>query len=248
MQNSVSWLHVTEAPFKGSITGAISCARILPAAIIWRKEIKWWRTAGVSSSAKPKSKSMSCSCPLTVSAATFVFNSPPSVLLTKMLPGWRSLQVRTSLFWWPGLWWLGLISKFKISGGQRCAKRIRERLPEELCCSRVYKIVSQQHLEVCIHSQSNHLSIEGGWIPDVLCYTLTCSSEQLQIAPDLLLDRCESSALDICNLIFNRNFVFIWHWFHNPALPTIPGFGANLVQMFQWGLHLRCSRAVERVG
>jgi len=64
----------------------------LPSAIMCRKEMKWWRTEGVSSSARPKSRRMSCSCPLTSSADCVSDKVFSSVRLTKMLPGCRSLQ------------------------------------------------------------------------------------------------------------------------------------------------------------
>lgn len=43
----------------------------------------------------------------------------------------------------------------------------------------VHEVVSQQHLEVGIHSQGHNLGVEGAGLPNILCHTLTCRQQQL---------------------------------------------------------------------
>ena len=43
----------------------------------------------------------------------------------------------------------------------------------------VHKVVGQQHLEVCVHSQGHYLGVEGARLPDILGNTLACRNQKL---------------------------------------------------------------------
>ncbi len=140
----------------------------LPEEMAWRKEMKWWRAEGVSSSASPKSSSVICiatrlpSPAAAASAARSVFS--PSCDSAKSVPQLSGAsyacgcmqvgqQAKQQVLAWPlyplrdaaAAYRGGLLADEDVAGVQ----------------VRVHKVVHQQHLQVCVHAQADHLEETG---------------------------------------------------------------------------------------
>lgn len=176
----------------------------LPEEMAWRKEMKWWRTEGVSSSASPKSSSVICiatrlpSPAAAASAARSVFS--PSCDSAKSVPQLRGASYACGCMW---VWWCARCTgaranltsvpeELRTTGSEQQAK---QQVLAWLLCPlqdaaaahrgglladedvagvqvRVHKVVHQQHLQVCVHAQADHLEETGYHYNHTLIHTI----------------------------------------------------------------------------